>query len=312
MALVIVLVAGCKGQDKAPATGSGSAAAGSGSAVAVATGSGSAGSGSAAAPVGEDPPPACDLAGKYRVRFTWNGTDGYWLRFSVGGTPAAVTLDAEPHMLGLKKKVDAKLDTTACTIAMTHKYPINLKVDPATHLVEGELVRPGEKDPKYAKTPIRGVHDVPGSAPTMIAKPEACLEPGVYEIAIDKKHKWKNTDDTDDRSCKETADMFGTIRVRLEMLGGEVTLDTVEEKAPYREVALVDEVVGVKGCEVTFSTTPEGIQLDTKLTFAPGGKVSGVATRAEYQFVEDGDAGENIWSCETKDMPLTIKRIATP
>lgn len=302
MALVMVLAVGCKGKSAAPAAGS--AAAGSGSAIAVGSGS--------ADKVGEAPAAKCDLAGKYRVRFSWNGTDGYWLRFSVGGTPPVVTLDGEPHMLKLGKQVDAKLDTTACKIAMTSgkgSELIELEVNPTTHLVTGTLVRPGEKDPQYGKTPIAGAHDVPGAA----AQPAPCFEPGVYEITLDKKAKWKNVDADDSRSCKETPTMFDPIYVRLEILGGEVTLDTVDAKPPYREVSLVDETVQVgKACDVAFKTLPEGVQLETQLTFAPGGKVSGVGKRAEYQFVEDGDEGENLWSCEAKDIPLTIKRVATP
>lgn len=316
MVLVMVLAAGCKAKSPTPTSGSGApAVTGSGSAAVTGSGSGSGSAVGSAAQVGEAPPPTCDLAGKYRVRFTWNGTKGYWLRFTVGGTPPAVTLDVEPHMLSLGPKVDAKLDLDACTIAMVGgnkaaERQVHLTVDPRTHLVTGKLVRPAEKDASR-ETPVAGVHDVPGAKHAVV--PAACFEPGIYAIDIDKTAKWNNTAEGDDRSCKETPDMFDPIHIRVEHLAGEVTIDTVEAKPPYRELVLIDETVTFgKACDVALETFPESVQLQAQLTFAPGGKVTGIGKRAEYQFVEDGDAGENIWSCETKDIPLTIKRIATP
>jgi hypothetical protein len=75
------------------------------------------------------------------------------------------------------------------------------------------------------------------------------------------------------------------------------------------KVAVV--VVCLVACEGGKSSTTagSGSAVDAALTFA-GDTITGTAPTATYQFMEDGEAGENLWGCTAKQPQLSGKRIA--
>ena len=70
-------------------------------------------------------------------------------------------------------------------------------------------------------------------------------------------------------------------------------------------------VRGAEGdCEITLAYQQQDFSFeDAKLTFA-GDKVTGSAGTATFQFMEDGNAGENLWGCAAKHAEITGTRTA--
>lgn len=294
--LVCVLaLAGCGKKSEQTAASAGSGSAGSGSDMSGSGSASAAGSGAA----------ACDLAGAYRVRYASNGKEGWWFRFTVTGDKA--TLDEEASVLALEPgPLDLKLDTAKCTLTLGMKSravedaTMVLTLDPKTHAVTGTFDRKKATDDKEKSTKVAGVHD--GTTPP---KGPACVTRGIYKIEIAKAAKWKNSDASDDRPCE---DPWIAVNFLAEPFGDTVAVSLREFDAPYKEQWGDDKVTKTGECTADVDLQGEGFKLTAKLTFAAD-KITGTASLADQQIVEDGDEGENIWNCLAKDAPLEITRI---
>jgi hypothetical protein len=292
--VVGLALAGCGKKDNASGTASGSAPAGSGSA-----GSSAAGSGSAARAAA-----TCDLAGGYRLRFTSNGSSGWWFRFTVTGDKA--TLDEGAAVLALDPgPLDLKLDTATCSLVLGAKSSavgdatMTLAVDPKTHAVTGTLVRTKAINEKEKSTTVAGVHD--GAA----VKGPACVTAGIYKLGVDPKATWKNKVPDDDRDCK---DRWIDTYVRVEPYGDTVAISNRGYDPPHGEHSGSDKVTKIDECNANLELSGEGYELAAKVTFAAD-KITATASSASVQVIEDGDDGENIWDCEAKDAPLVFTRV---
>lgn len=289
-------LAGCGKKKEAPTVDPGSA----GSSVAVGSGSGS-GSAAPAAPAA----PVCDVAGAYRVRYTSNGQAGWWFRFTVAGDKA--TLDEGAEVLALDPgPLDLKVDTAACTLTLGMKSSavqeatMALTLDPKTHAVTGTLVRTKAIKDDEKSTKVAGVHD--GTTPP---KGAACITRGVYKVSVAASAKWKNPAEGDDRPC---ADPWIDEYFLVEPFGDTVAVSLRDSTAPYGERWGDDKITKIDDCTVQAELQGEGFTLHAKLTFAAD-KITGVASLVDQQIVEDGDGGENIWNCASKDAPLEFERV---
>ena len=56
-----------------------------------------------------------------------------------------------------------------------------------------------------------------------------------------------------------------------------------------------------------FVLLPIGIPLNVERS--ADGKVTGTATDADYDIIEDGEAGENMWKCTGKNVAITGTKI---
>ncbi len=295
-------LAGCGKKKEAPAVDPGSGSAGSGSSVAVGSGSGS-GSAGPVAPAA----PVCDVAGAYRVRYTSNGKEAWWFRFTVAGDKA--TLDEPASVLALDPgPLDLKVDTAACTVTLgikssaVQEATMALTLDPKTHAVTGTLVRKKAIKDDEKSTKVAGVHD--GTTPP---KGPACITRGVYKVSVAASAKWKNPAEGDDRPCQ---DPWLDEYFLVEPFGDTVAVSLRDSSAPFHERWGDDKVTKIDDCNVQAELQGEGFTLNAKLTFAAD-KITGVASLVDQQIVEDGDGGENIWNCATKDAPLEFARVDT-
>ncbi len=295
-------LAGCGKKKEAPAVDPGSGSAGSGSSVAVGSGSGS-GSAGPVAPAA----PVCDVAGAYRVRYTSNGKEAWWFRFTIAGDKA--TLDEPASVLALDPgPLDLKVDTAACTVTLgikssaVQEATMALTLDPKTHAVTGTLVRKKAIKDDEKSTKVAGVHD--GTTPP---KGPACITRGVYKVSVAASAKWKNPAEGDDRPCQ---DPWLDEYFLVEPFGDTVAVSLRDSSAPFHERWGDDKVTKIDDCNVQAELQGEGFTLDAKLTFAAD-KITGVASLVDQQIVEDGDGGENIWNCATKDAPLEFARVDT-
>ncbi len=307
--MTLLVAAGCKKATPPAGAGSGSAVTGAAATGSATVGSGSGSAGSAA--------PACDLAGTYRVRYQADGTDGYWLRFKVDGTPAKAVLDSPAQLLKLAPgPIDTAADLASCTLTLTANnaqvgdLKIVLAVDPKTAAVKGELTRTNIKQNSDSPSRLTGVRE---RTPGPIAAADACIAPGVYTLALDRKHAWKNTDAEDTRPCKNVVqDNVRPVTLRVEWLGDILTIDTVTDSAPWTELTYASEdVTRGAACDVELTLNYDAIEIETKLHFASG-TFTGTATHAKAQVVEENGESESIWDCETSNLPLTARRIASP
>jgi hypothetical protein len=152
---------------------------------------------------------------------------------------------------------------------------------------------------------VHGVRDVP-------PKPvPACLHPGIYELGATDKAKWKLTEGTPrfGLKCQDMAELIVRRHVRVEQLGGDITVDEVSGDT-YEQSFGRGVVKRTGECTITLSMEVQDFKYqDAALTFA-GDTITGTAPAATYQFMEDGEAGENLWGCTAKQPALTGKRIA--
>jgi hypothetical protein len=287
VAVVACLVA-CEGKQPTSSTGSGSA---------VAT-----------APA-DAATPTCDLAGPYRVRFASNGAEGWWLRFKVDKDKLVLAEDQE--MLGLVAGPQtATLDVKTCALTLIAKtkqagdLKIAMQLD-AKNIVIGTLTRTDEYGAKDGPTKVHGVRDAP-------PKPvPACLHPGVYELGTTDKAKWKLSEGHPrfGMKCQDMAEPITRRTVRIEQLGDDITVDEVSGEK--HEQSFGRGVVKRTGeCTITLAMEVQDFKYqDAALTFA-GDTITGTAPTATYQFMEDGEAGENLWGCTAKQPAMAGKRIA--
>ncbi len=294
LALILLLVACGKGSSSS-SSGSGS---GSGSAT-------PAGSGSAAA-TPAPAAPACELSGNYRLRFYSNGVDGWWLRLAVIGKD--VKLDGKLDMLGLDEEgaLTTVLDDKACTVTLSKQtkqagdLKIALKVEGAK--VTGTVARTVNATDGKATTPITGLRETtPPAVP-------ACIKPGAYELKVANVKKWTLEGSPGMGNCKTMADTAHTT-VRVEVLGDTLFIDEVTGDKPYGQSFGRAELERSGECEATISLEVQDFGLKAaKLTFA-GDKITGKTTDFKYEVFEDGTAGENQWSCSTKDGDVVATRV---
>jgi len=306
--VVVIALVGCGNKKDGAASTTGS---GSGSAVAAAVGSGSAATGSGSAVAagsgsGSAAPSGCTLDGSYRMRFASNGTEGWWLRLGVTGGKDVKITGGALAMLGLDEKgppADIAVDDKACTIVITRKteqagdLKISLKVDGTK--VAGTV----ERTDKYGKpnTPLAGVRD------TEPQKYPDCIKPGRYEIKLTAK-KWKLDGTSHIGSCKDMADVHKP-NVRVEMMGDTLLVDEIGTEEPFEQGFSHATITRVGDCEADIVYSEQDVDLKAGHIKFEGDKVTGKATDYAYQVMEDGEAGENMWTCSTTDAEITGKRL---
>ena len=291
--LLVVALIGCDSGKQKPESTAGSAAAGSGA-------TGSAAPGSAAAT-------ACDLSGTYRLRFHSNGTDGWWLRLNVKGKDIGV--GGATNMLGLDElgPLTPTFDDKACvlTLAKQTKQAGDLKIvlNVVGENVTGTLTRTANADDKLAISPITGRRE------TTPPKLPDCIKPGVYQLSVTNVKKWK-TEGSPSRgaTCKE---MAGTVEpfVRVELLGDTLFVDEASSSEQHEQSFGRATVKREGECGATIALEVQDFKLaNATITFA-GDKFSGKTTDFTYEVFEDGEAGENMWSCTTRQGDVVGKRI---
>ncbi len=69
------------------------------------------------------------------------------------------------------------------------------------------------------------------------------------------------------------------------------------------------EVKRLGECEIQLHLAVQDYEVTANLTFA-GDKITGTAPDAHYQVFEDGTAGENLWGCKAKNVPIIGTRVA--
>lgn len=295
----------CQGK-KAGEPGGGSAAA-------------TAGSG-AAAVVDAAAAPGCDLTGEYRVRFFSNGTEGWWLRFNVAGSPLTAEATSPQAMLTLAPGPLAVVgDAATCALTLDIKsenagdVKVAMTVDPATGAVKGQLTRTKRLEHEKPSVPVTGYR-----GPNTPPKGSECIAPGMYALDFDRAHPWKNDDADDDGSCK--GDVISDYPLgqylRVEWLGDQLAIDQVkrtldDKRADKWDDDFGDETVRSSGCDVTLKIAGDGINLDGKVTFASGG-AKGVAAEASLKIFWERDESQDTWACESKDLPISFALVKQP
>ncbi len=289
--LLAVLAIGCSKAKETPAAGSGSA---------PTTKTVGSGSGPAAAPVAA----TCDLAGSYRMRFRSNGADGWWLRVKIAGDKAELVTPDVMNVLSPPLALAA--DGCKATITSKNDHSGDAKLvftlDAKTNVVTGELSRTKGGEKQEADTvPVAGRRDVgPIAAP-------ACIKPGVYEIAIGQA-KWKLSEGKPSMGgCKDFSDS-AKANIRVEPLGDELFVDEVQGDNHEQSFARA-KLTRKTECEFDLEYAVQDWSFKGTVKF-DGDKLGGVAKESRYQVFEDGEAGENLWACNTKDAPIEGKRIA--
>jgi hypothetical protein len=304
----VLAAAACGNKKNQPAAGSASAS-GSGSGSTASGSASGSGSAPAAAPV-DAAPAGCDLAGDYRLRYRSNGEDGWWLRLNVTGTPPKAKLTEDAEMLAVPAgPIDVTADPAACKLVAKTKsehagdIQVTFTVDPKTNAVTGQLTRSIKVSDDDSPTAITGMRDV---GPPKTA---ACLHPGVFELDLDEKAKWKNTERTDKRSCEDAPIDALPTYVRVEPFGDTIEINETDIEAPHLQQRDAGGKVTVTGdCAYSVSLSDDRMNMDLQLTFA-GDQVTGTATHAKVQHVEGGDEAEELWECEAHGVKVTGKRL---
>ena len=297
----LALVAGCGSKKEAAkeTAGSGSAAgSGSGSAAATATVD--------AAPAAA----ACDLNGTYRLRFASNGAEGWWLLLDVTGGKDAKVTGGKTSMLGLDEKgapADIKLDDKACTISIARKteqagdLKIALAVD--GNKVTGTVSRTDQ----YGKgtTPIAGVRETsPEKAPD-------CIKPGKFKISTSGVKKWLDENgQPGSKECKTFVPADERF-IRVSMLEGEVVIDEIgtESEKDSDQSFGRGKVTKTAECEYDLEYLVSEYELKKGHIKFAGDSFSGKTAEFKYEIVMEGDEGENMMSCNAKDVALAGKRV---
>lgn len=263
----------------------------------------------------------CDPVGSYRLRHRSNGAEGWWFLFQVKGSPTGVysaELLQKAYMLDIPAgPIQLAADLRACTLVLTAKTEhagdirITLTLDPKTNAVSGQLTR--SKTTLGDDSPV----SIAGAREVGPVKPPACLSPGVYDLEADPAGKWKLTEghpfpgDT----CMGHANYAHTT-VRIEPLGNEIIVDGVSRSGwddkrqvnKYSQNFSRSTSVRLGECEISVRFVDQDFRFQGKLKFL-GDKITGVASKAEFQVFNDGEAGENLWKCGAKNVALTGTRI---
>lgn len=252
--------------------------------------------------------PECKLDGTYRFRFSSNGHSGWWFRFSVKGTDASLLEEAE--VLGLESgPLELARNDEICELTVgtksdaTGKLSIAIKVDPASNRFAGKLTRTKALSEEDKNVEITGVRD--DGAPRSKAE---CVVAGYYKLEFDERVAWKNEQEIDDRPCDDAPDFASPMVLRVEPFGETLVITARETDPPYKETFAEDSISQDGDCNVTVKLTDENTTLEANIAFAKT-KLSGTATRATYQIVEDGEMGENIWTCIGTKVPISAVKV---
>jgi hypothetical protein len=251
---------------------------------------------------------ACAPSGNYRLRFHSNGTDGWWLRMKVAGDSAEIT-EAQ-QMLGLMPgPIDMVVDAS-CGIVLTRKtrqagdLSIRLTVD-ARGNVTGQLMRTANQDQGLATTQVAGVRE---AAP---AKLPLCLHPGAFMVKLDPKPKWKLEGTPfggkKKDSCRGLVDASSVV-LRIEVLGDEIVVDGASPLAPYAQGFERGDVARTGECAITLSIALQDLTMENVRLVFDGDRVTG-SGKARVRMFEDGEAGENAWTCDAPEAPVIGVRV---
>lgn len=256
--------------------------------------------------------PACDLDGNYRLRFHSNGVDGWWLYLAAHGGEFEI-VGGIYSLLGLAPgKVPVVVTPETCTIAIAKQSDVAGDMHLTLHVandgaVTGNVTRTDEYGAKNEpNTPVTGLHDIaPQTHPT-------CIHPGIYKIAADPKTKWKliQGHPRGPLSCKDPIDVETEALVRVSLLGKELYVDEAGLGPSYTQGFSRGVVTRDGECAITLAFEKQDLHFaGAKLVFADG-KITGTADTMGWDFMEDGDAGENLWKCGASHVVLTGTRIA--
>ncbi|HUJ60604.1 MAG TPA: hypothetical protein VLX92_19015 [Kofleriaceae bacterium] len=252
-------------------------------------------------------PAPCDFSGSYRIRFASNGSDGWWLRWKIAGGKAEVTakdvMDVFPQG-PVAFAADGCTGTISAHTDHSGDTRLVFTLDPASNAIAGKLSRTlgggSGADNGPETVPVAGRRDVGPLGP-------ACVKPGVYQLGF-AKAKWKLEEGHPRAlSCKDMNEVAAT-RVRIEPLGDQLFVDEVSGDANEQGFGR-GKATRTGDCAYDVVYEIETFKLDGSLVFA-GDAVTGRAKQMHYTFIEDGTAGENEWTCATRDAELAIKRIA--
>lgn len=246
----------------------------------------------------------CVTDGHYRIQFDSNGRKGWWFRVKVEGETASLL--APVSMLGLKAgPLEWERASDACGFQIRAKSKVvdlltmNIRVDPETSQLTGDLTRTKEKDPAKRTTPIEGRWDaIPQVSKT------ACFVPGVYKLAFDKKAKWANEEEGETEDCSGISDYASPLVFRLEPFGETIAITAHENYSSYEEGWPGATLISKGDCEINIKMGSEDLNVEANLKLSAKG-IEGRAVSANYQMVEDGEAGENLWNCIGKDVGLS-------
>jgi hypothetical protein len=253
-------------------------------------------------------PPPCDLAGNYRLRFDSNGAKGWWFDFTIADGKATLTrkvsmFDLQPGAL--------PFDATDCKghIALQSsnagKVELTFTLDPKANTIAGTLTREkgGDDYGTPAKQDVVGRRDVGG-----LGGP-SCLHAGVFKLEAGKT-TWKSSEGHArfGMSCKDDNAGITTRLVRIQPFGEEIVVDEVLEDAGNPQSFERGEVKRLGDCDLELHLAVQDFDFTAKLTLA-GDTVTGTASDAHYQVFEDGTAGENLWGCKAKNVPITGTRV---
>jgi hypothetical protein len=286
--VLVVLVLGCQQRTRSPPAESKPAVAPVGSAaVAI-----------------DATPSSCDVNGRYRLRFRTNGADGWWMRLDVKHNQATVVSDA--GMLGMIGAAQVTtVDLEACTMTVTSSSvkhgEIKVALVIAGDQVAGTLARTEAYEDKIS--PISGLRE------TVPAQVPACIHPGVYEIAVTNVKTWKTEGRPSIGGCRELADLH-TAHVRLEMLGHDLYIDEVHGEPPYGQTFGRAQVRRNGDCAIVMGIEVQDFTLRQAALELHGDKITGTTPDFTYEVMEDGEAGENLWKCHTRQGDVIWKRLA--
>jgi hypothetical protein len=254
------------------------------------------------------PAPPCDLAGSYRVRFESNDTKGWWLDFTIAAGKAQVT---QPVPMFALAPGPVTLEATDCKGVISAqsnnagKVELVFTLDPKTNTVTGTLTREkggGTYGP--AKQEVTGRRDVGG-----LGGP-ACLHAGVFKLVAGKA-AWKLSEGEPSKGlgCNQDTAETTTRFVRIQPYGDELVVDEVTEGDPAWVQG--DGRIPVKrlgDCALEIDLQLQDYDFKEKLTLA-GDTITGTATDASFTFWEDGDGGENSWSCKATNVRILGTRV---
>jgi hypothetical protein len=251
-------------------------------------------------------PPTCQLDGAYRIRFRSNGVDGWWLRLSITRGVAQLTAEDAMGVLPqgpLATTVDGCTATIRGTTEHSGDVVVAFALDPARETLSGTLSRTtyGEGSSGADTTPIVGRRDVGPLSP------HACLEPGNYELSIGSAAAWKLVAGQPRiGDCNAFANA-AFVHVRVEPYGDELVVVEVNDHGVQSFGRAKAALTG--DCDATLALAFDDFAVDGTLHFDGSGAITGSATTARYQVMENGTLGENQWACATQHAPIVTKRM---
>jgi hypothetical protein len=252
-------------------------------------------------------PPPCDRDGSYRLRYSVEKKPPWWVRFDVKDGKAMVTdkiypLDLKPSELSFKASEMGCGFTLEGSTRAAGAFTITVHLDPTGKLAAGTIVRAKAYNESDKQVVVAGVRD---TEPPVGA---ACFVPGIYKLNFDRKSKWKNSDEDDDRSCRKAPKLASPLVLQVEPFGPSVAFTLRESQAPYDEESLLGKFTSTGECEVRLELSTYDTTLDATFLFSPEA-FSGVATRVQYQIVIEDENGEDIWDCIGENVDISAALI---